>query len=133
LKANGKYTEAKQQFESYATKTGNREEVAIAIQGCDSAVVWMANPTTHKLRNEAAVNTALAEFGAYTVGDKVFYSGEPDAIMFKNIYGWTGNAFLRVYSTKRYEDNSLLQPNIDSAIFNNEPYHVGPVAANKEG
>jgi len=133
LKANGKYADAKQQFETYATKTGNREEIAIAIQGCDSAVVWMAHPTTHKLRNEAAVNTALAEFGAYTVGDKVFYSGEPDAIMFKNIYGWTGNAFLRVYSTKRYEDNSLLQPNIDSAIFNNEPYHVGPVAANKEG
>jgi len=133
LKANENYEAAKDNFEKYAEKTGNRSEVEVLIQGCDSAVVWMANPTTHKLRNEAAVNTALAEFGAYTVGDKVYYVGEPDAIMFKNIYGWTGNAFLRIYGTKRYEDNSLLQSNIDSAIFNNEPYHVGPVAANKEG
>jgi len=133
LKANAKYADAKEAFKKYAGKIGNGSEVDLLIQGCDSALVWMENPTTHKLRNETSINTALAEFGAYTVGDKVYYVGEPDAIMFKNVYGWTGNAFLRVYNTKRYEDNQLQQSNIAEARFNNEPYHVGPVAANKEG
>ncbi|MFC6099974.1 OmpA family protein [Olivibacter domesticus] len=133
LKANGKYKEAKGAFEQYATKGGDSEEISSLVQGCDSAIVWMENPTTHTLRNEAAVNTALAEFGAYTVEDKVYYVGEPDAIMFKNVYGWTGNPFLRVYNTKRYENNGLQQSNIAEATFNNEPYHVGPIASNKEG
>ncbi|MFD2965421.1 MULTISPECIES: OmpA family protein [Olivibacter] len=133
LKANAKYAEAKKVFQEYANKSGSTSEIDLQIKGCDSAIVWMQQPTTHKLRNESSVNTALAEFGGYTVGDKVYYVGEPDAIMFKNVYGWTGNPFLRVYSAKHNEGNILKESNIAEASFNNEPYHVGPVASNKEG
>src|SRR5690606_37252986 len=52
LKINGKYELAKKQLEAYAAQTGDRERVAIQIAGCDSALVWMAAPTVHKLRNE---------------------------------------------------------------------------------
>ncbi|MEH6307379.1 OmpA family protein [Olivibacter sp. CPCC 100613] len=133
LKANAKYAEAKKAFQEYAGKADSTNEINLQIEGCDSAIIWMKQPTTHKLRNESAVNTALAEFGGYTVGDKVYYVGEPDAIMFKNIYGWTGNPFLRVYTAKHNEGNILKESNIAEVSFNNEPYHVGPVASNKEG
>src|SRR5690606_8518926 len=52
LKANGKYAEAKIQLTAYAEETGGDSAIALQIAGCDSALVWMANPTVHKLRNE---------------------------------------------------------------------------------
>ncbi|WP_257669675.1 OmpA family protein [Parapedobacter tibetensis] len=133
LKTNGKYAEARKQFEAYASQTGDAEAVAIDIAGCDSAVVWMANPTAHYLRNEANINTALSEFSAYPLNNKIYYTGEPDANMFNTTYGWTGNTFLRVYTADRSTDNSLSQPTIAPAGLNSEPYHIGPVAADKDG
>ncbi|MFC7526100.1 OmpA family protein [Parapedobacter sp. GCM10030251] len=133
LKSNGKYEQAKQQLEAYAEKTGDRERVAVQIAGCDSAVVWMANPTIHKLRNEQAVNTELSEFGVYPAGDKVYYVGEPDALMGQQRYGWTGHPFLRVYLADRARDNRLSMPTIAEQHINNEPYHIGPVAADESG
>jgi len=135
LKSNAKYAEAKQSAEQYAAKTGSQDSARSLIQSCDSALLWMQHATTHVLRNESAVNTALSEFAAYAASDgsHVFYVGEPDAVMFKNVYGWTGNPFLRIYNTRRNSDNSLQQSNLSDAPFNNEAYHVGPVAINPEG
>src|SRR5690606_9537158 len=81
LKANGKYREAKRQLLAYAEETGDADAVSIAIAGCDSAIVWMAAPTVHRLRNEAGVNTSLSEFSAFPVGGDVYYAGEPDGAM----------------------------------------------------
>src|SRR3546814_546397 len=61
LKANGKYATAKAQLEAYAARTDDGDRVALQIAGCDSAIVWMASPTVHKLRNES-INTSLSEF-----------------------------------------------------------------------
>ncbi|SKB58900.1 WD40-like Beta Propeller Repeat [Parapedobacter luteus] len=133
LKVNGKYAEAKVQLETYAARTGDTARVNVAIAGCDSAVVWMANPTAHKLRNEA-VNTSLAEFSVFPMGDKVYYTGEPDSHMQGvGTYGWTGNSFLRIYTADRAGDNTLHNPVIAVNSINNAPYHIGPVAAAHDG
>ena len=133
LKANGKYAEAKQQLLTYAEETGDADAVSIAIDGCDSAIVWMASPTVHKLRNEG-VNTSLSEFSAFPVGDNVYYAGEPDGAMRgMDTYGWTGNSFLRVYTADRGRNNGLSNPVIATEDINNGTYHVGPVAADASG
>lgn len=133
LKANGKYAEARKQLEAYATQTGNRDRVALQIAGCDSAVVWMADPTVHKLRNEG-VNTSLSEFSVFPMGNRVYYTGEPDGYMRgTGTYGWTGNSFLRVYTADRAADNTLTNPVMAVSEINNAPYHLGPVAADATG
>ncbi|PPL01077.1 OmpA family protein [Parapedobacter indicus] len=133
LKANGKYVEAKQQLEEYARETGDAEAVAVAIAGCDSAVVWMADPTVHQLRNEG-INTSLSEFSVFPIGDHVYYTGEPDGYMQgAGRYGWTGHSFLRVYTADRQADNTLTNSVLAIESLNNAPYHVGPVAANATG
>ncbi len=133
LKANGKYAEAKKQLEEYASQTGDRDRVALQIAGCDSAVVWMANPTVHKLRNES-INTSLSEFSVFTMDDKVYYAGEPDGFMRGvDTYGWTGNSFLRVYTADRHSDNTLTNPVIAAESINGEKFHVGPLAADASG
>lgn len=133
LKANGKYVEAKQQLQEYARKTGDADAVAVAIDGCDSAVVWMANPTVHKLRNEG-VNTSLSEFSVFPIGDHVYYTGEPDGYM-QGVgrYGWTGNSFLRIYTADRLADNTLTDAVLAVESLNDAPYHVGPLVANATG
>ncbi|MEC3878688.1 OmpA family protein [Parapedobacter sp. 10938] len=133
LKMNGKYAEAKKQLEAYAEQSNDRDRVAVQLAGCDSAIVWMADPTVHNLRNEG-INTSLSEFAVFPVGDKVYYAGEPDAHMRGvGTYGWTGNSFLRVYTADRGTDNMLSDAVIAVDGINNAPFHMGPVAANAEG
>src|SRR5690606_33622597 len=129
-----KYREAKRQLLAYAEETGDADAVSIAIAGCDSAIVWMAAPTVHRLRNEAGVNTSLSEFSAFPAGGDVYYAGEPDGAMRgMDRYGWTGNSFLRVYTAGRAGNNGLSDPVIATEDINNGAYHVGPVAAAPSG
>lgn len=133
LKANGKYAEAKKQLEAYVSLTGDTGRVALQIAGCDSAIVWMADPTAHKLRNEG-INTSLGEFSVFPMGDKVYYTREPDGYMRGvGTYGWTGNSFLRIYTADRADDNTLTDPVVGVEEINNAPYHLGPVAADATG
>jgi Outer membrane protein and related peptidoglycan-associated (lipo)proteins len=133
LKMNGKYAEAKKQLQVYADRTGNSDAIAIQLAGCDSALRWLASPTAHKLRNEAAVNTPLSEFSVFPVDGAVYYAGEPTDEAFRKHYGWTGNAFLRVYTADHSAAGILDRPAFAGTGINDEPYHVGPVVATVDG
>ena len=133
LKANRKYAEAKKQLQAYADLTGDADRVSVQLAGCDSAVVWMAGPTAHRLRNEG-INTSLSEFSAFPVGDRVLYAGEPDGSMSGvGTYGWTGNSFLRVYTADRLSDNSLSDPVMAVEGINDGRFHIGPVSSDSGG
>lgn len=133
LKMNGKYAEAKKQLETYATQTGNAPFVATQIAGCDSALNWMAFPTRHRLQNEMAVNTINSEFSVFPAGDQVYYAGEPADKLSGNTYGWTGNAFLRVYTAPLSSQGTLGTPSFADTGINGDKYHVGPVVAGANG
>lgn len=133
LKVNGKYAEAKRQLEAYAAKTGNAPSVAVEIAGCDSALLWMASPTIHRLRNEAAVNTTNSEFAVFPSGDHVYYTGEAERKSVMDTYGWTGNAFLRAYTAPLSSAGTLGDPSLAAEEINDSKYHVGPIVAEKDG
>ena len=133
LKVNGKYAEAKEQLQAYADRTGDGNRVAAQLAGCDSAIVWMANPTTHRLRNESAVNSVGSEFSVFPDGDNVYYAGErPDASR-AGTYGWTGNGFLQIYTAPLSSAGTLGNPSPLAGIANEGEYHIGPVAAGNDG
>lgn len=128
LKQQGKYAEAKAQYQLYANQQKS-EAVQVAMSGADSAQVWMRNPTKHQIRNEQAVNTALAEFGVMTTSNGVMYAAEPNSLLSAKS-GMTGQAFLKVYTAERQKDGTLSYPNILGTSINTAPYHIGPVASN---
>lgn len=130
LKKQGKYAEAKVQFEAYKEKNGPSQLVDLAIAGADSAAYWMTHRTAHVIRNEQAVNTALAEFGLQPTANGAIYAAEPNSLLMEKS-GMTGQAYLKVYSAERREDASLHYPNEMAEGFNRSIYHVGPVAANR--
>lgn len=137
LKGNGKYVEAKKVFERYGEGTGRAEEVRGEILGCDSAIVWMANPTHHKLANQRSINTALAEFSPLVWNDSVYYVSESAApsgkAVKKGTYGWTGNGFLGIAAAGRQSDGALEAFGKVDASFAKGSYHVGPIAADPVG
>lgn len=133
LKSALKYKEAKKVFETYLGKTGDNKKVANDLMGCDSAIVWLASPTAHLIHNEPLVNTSLSEFSVFPFTNKIFYTGEPDAGVYKRVYGRTGNPFLRIYTADRAANGTLSFPLIDRSVYNNADYHVGPVISNKAG
>lgn len=129
LKQNGKYQEAKEQYQQYVERYGDSERASLAIAGADSAMRWMEKPTGHDLRNEQAINTDLANFGLYPTSNGAIYVAEPGTVI-GNRSGMTGQTYLRVYSAMRGPDGSLSHPNLMNDVFNHSELHVGPMIAN---
>ncbi|QQT25011.1 OmpA family protein [Sphingobacterium spiritivorum] len=133
LKKTGNYAGAKEQFHQYAMRTGKTNEVALAIQGADSATVWMTTPTLHKLINEEDINTRNSEFGVTPLHTNVLYTGEPGSWS-EGISGRTGRPYLKVYSASIDKNQlKLSHPAILPDVFNDAAFHVGPVAVSKDG
>jgi outer membrane protein OmpA-like peptidoglycan-associated protein len=133
LKQNSRYTEAKKVLQEYAEKTGDQLSVANEIAGCDSALVWMANPTAHKIKNQSGVNTGKSEFSVFSINGKIHYVGEPELSMDNRSYGWTGNPYLRIYTADGGAGNDLNSPLISEEQYNDKNYHVGPVSSDAAG
>ncbi|MBE8720617.1 OmpA family protein [Sphingobacterium pedocola] len=129
LKHNGKYTDAKKQLEAYVEKFGVDEIIRLSIEGCDSSIVWMANPLSYLLKNERNINTDLSEFGVFPTSNGVLYAGEPKVSAGKRS-GMTGEAYLKVFSASRKTEELTLSSMMPDN-FNSTTYHVGPVASNK--
>ena len=133
LKLQGKYAEAKQQFLKYESQSDKTLDVSVQIAGCDSAALWMAHPTIHQIKNEAAVNTGYADFGAFPYAKGVYYTSEPATITGAKA-GMTGNAYLKLYSAEVDQDGiSLKYPNVVIGELNSSEYHIGPIISNQRG
>lgn len=132
LKQNSSYVEAKNVFLEYAEKTGDKLAVANEIAGCDSALVWIANPTLHTLLNEEGINTERSEFSAYPIGGKVYFASESNSAESLQ-YGWTGNPFLNLYTVDNTHGNDLLKDPVFAELVNNAEYHVGPISSSQDG
>lgn len=135
LKNNSRYPEAKQVLQEYSRKVRTDRSVKNEIEGCDSAIIWLSNPTKHQLKNESAVNTPNSEFGAFPVKDNVYYAAEPKAEAgLKNTYGRTGKSYLKIHQAKRNADLTLFDALLNNElIYNKAPFHTGPLATNNAG
>lgn len=148
LQSSSKYNEAKKQYIKYADQHKTLSPVlkSIWLQSCDSAIRWMKTPKMVSIKNENALNSAQSDWGA--VKDKetiVFASDRPvkgkdlreigkqflkfdgSKLPDKRIYGWTGNAYLRLY-TKTGTDSAI--------VFSMEAetdYHLGSPSFTADG
>lgn len=140
LKANGKYKEAKAQYQAYAERSGTPAEVQVQIAGCDSALVWKANPSPFLVQNERGVNTAHSEFSVSVIGDQAFFAGE-SAVGQKGseVYAWTGRPYLKLHQSALTSNANASQagqlgaPSLLGPDLNNLDFHVGPVASPDNG
>ena len=149
LRNNSKYNEAKVQYQKYVSLS--RADVAtqnLLMLSCDSAMSWMKKPVAVVIKNELALNSATADWGATFGQNSVVFTSdrtndlvkdqlrknkpflkfdESNQAPDKNIYGWTGNGYLRLY-TKDAKDNVALFP-FDAG----SDYHVGAATFTANG
>lgn len=148
LQSNSKYDEAKAAYLSYVAldKKVAEKQKNLWVSSCDSAIKWMKNPGIYKVKNEMELNSSQSDWGAARYNDQITYASDrggryvrsqkksrpflkfdgakvPD----KDLYGWTGNGYLRLYITNQ-SDSSTLFP-----ITPETEYHVGPAAFSADG
>jgi len=126
LRNNSKFREAKAQYQRVEQKAGSTigaDELAVLYASCDSAVVWLEHPVKSvEIKNQKKLNSAQAEFGAtkgpgglYFASDRFDGAEKPDAV-----YGWTGNAFLSMYTAEGDRVNKV------DAQWGDGANHFGP-------
>jgi len=148
LQNNARFSEAKVEYQNYIAQ---KKDVApwqqnVWLSSCDSAIRWMKSPKPIELINQKELNSVQSDWGAVTYqGGMVFTSdrthpgfGLKEKTPFlkfdgaklpdKNIYGWTGNGYLRLYLKSSPTDSLKLFP-----IKTGTKYHVGPASFTADG
>jgi outer membrane protein OmpA-like peptidoglycan-associated protein len=140
LKQNGKFEQAKRNYLTYAERVPAKTDEAVKLaNGCDAARLWLENPDMNiELKNEAGFNTENADFspipydkGFIFVSDRQFLTPTKSK---KEIYGWTGNPFLKLYQA----ENSVKDGNGNFKLTLmpeqiNDDYHTGSATLSADG
>ena len=131
LKQNGKFAEARESYLLYGQRVPARAELAEKLaNGVETARMWNENPDPNvRIDNELAFNTEYAEFspvefadGYVFVSDRWFTGTPGKKSRNEDVYGWTGNPYLKLYSTGSKE---LPRIELLASPINNE-FHNGP-------
>lgn len=148
LQSNSKYDEAKAAYLSYAAlnKTVTENQKNLWISSCDSAIKWMKSPGRYEVKNERRLNSSQSDWGVAKYNGQITYASDrgeksigaqekgrpflkfdrakvPD----KDLYGWTGNGYLRLYINANSDSSSLFP------IVPETEYHVGPATFSADG
>lgn len=149
LQNNSKYDEAKAEYRIYAklNKAITLAQRRLWDLSCDSAVLWMKNPKRYYIKNEKRLNSAQSDWGAVQFDNAIVYSSDrgfhaagttkQDRPFFKfdgakapdkDIYGWTGSGYLKLYIYNSDRDSSILFP-----LSTGTEYHVGAASFTADG
>ncbi|MBB2151403.1 OmpA family protein [Pedobacter gandavensis] len=143
LQNNAKYSEAKAQYLNYFGKHKQvpAQQQNILLLSCDSALIWMKDPKQLEIINQKTWNSAQSDWAAISYqGNVVFSSDRSNFVAQQNtrkpflkfdgtvwpdkkVYGWTGNGYLKLYSTAKGTD--------ELSLFNiptGTNYHQGSIS-----
>lgn len=147
LRNQGKYGEAKVQYQQYATlqNATSAPQLQMWISSCDSALVWMANPKNVKLDNLAKLNSTASDWAAVQYGNGIVFTSDRESnlnfwgkknrpflkfdgtkIPDKQRYHWTGNRYTRLYYSEH--DTISLFP-----LATDQDYYTGTVSFTGDG
>lgn len=127
LKSLGRYAEAKAAYGHVADSV-----VAGRVAGCDSALVWMAAPTTYSVSNLASVNTSGSDWGAVSYGRGIVFTSDsgrlaPKGSLFSASGFSAGDPYQKVYQLDSDNVTGF------SPVLNDKRYHDGAVTFNRTG
>ena len=124
-----KFAQAREQYKLFFSADDSALMFKLAV--CDSAELWMKQPSPHKVTNKTDLNTAYSDWGLSYDGKSGFIFTS-DRIADDNTDDRTGNNWFKLYRQDT-KDNSIQQLSLgnESDINFNGGYHIGPMALNK--
>ncbi len=131
LRMNGKYDEAKNQMDAYATAKADDSRVKLFNQNKSYTIDLLKDKGQFDIKN-LDVNSAQQDFGATYHNDEIVYASSKRDIGAAD-RKWNGNelAFLDLYSGKVDDKAEILNPKKLSKV--NKKYHEGPASYTKDG
>ncbi|HPI30744.1 MAG TPA: OmpA family protein [Bacteroidales bacterium] len=126
LKSEGLYDDAIKQLEQYKLLIPQKEESAnLEIFACEEAKKWVAKPEYIDVANMTEVNSENSDFGLVPVGKIFLLTSDRRIRGDEEIYSWTGNPYLKLYSVQADEQG---MPTGQFRVVNslNYKYHNGP-------
>ncbi len=101
LKSNQKFTEAIVEFNKYKKANPSDQRTDNEIKGCENALKWKNEKTRYVVENVKPLNTKWSDFAPmWYKKDQIFFTSDRENGVSKQMYGWTGNQYTDVYTTK---------------------------------
>ncbi|RNI23477.1 OmpA family protein [Rufibacter latericius] len=132
LRSNGKYFEAKTQYQDYARKVPAEAAKANAkAQASDAALKLLEEPASAIVVNEAQINSGNADFSPTVYDQGILFTSDRGGNVSGNkdvdagTYGWTGRPYLQMFYAQRNADSTWQMPAIAGNALNSV-YHDGP-------
>ena len=131
LRANGKLSAAKEQFQKFAEKSQNRVLANLLLQSMDEVKVWNNEPRNFLVQPSEGLNTDEAEYGFLAFQDKYYITSNRD----KNFnspeaFSWDGSAYMSIYEIDTAEVNTEDGKFVILNSKMNSEYHDGPITIN---
>jgi outer membrane protein OmpA-like peptidoglycan-associated protein/tetratricopeptide (TPR) repeat protein len=132
LRSNGKYFEAKTQYQNYGRLVPAQAAKANAMaQASDVALKLLEELPSAIVVNETSLNSGNADFSPTVYGNGILFtsdrgsnvSGSQD--IDAGTYGWTGRPYLQMFYAERNEDSTWQMPQVAGSTLNSV-YHDGP-------
>ncbi|HYK76648.1 MAG TPA: OmpA family protein [Daejeonella sp.] len=134
LKQNGRFDLATLNYLKYGKLIpAKAEEAQVLANSCQVARMWSQNPDMNvHIENERSLNSEYSEFSPVKYGDDLVFvsdrwfvqsAGEKNK---KEVYGWTGNPYMKLYSASNQSVNLFPKPI-------NTDYHTGSAFFNAAG
>lgn len=134
-KQNGKFEDAALSFKNWGEKTPEfQKESEFLANGCNVAKNWNDNPDIGaQVTANASLNSKNSDFSPFAMGDDIVITSDrwnrptdKSKGTQKEIFGWTGNPYLKLYKVGK----NGIEP-LDKKI--NLGYHNGPAIVSKSG
>jgi outer membrane protein OmpA-like peptidoglycan-associated protein len=112
LKSNGKYAQARDQYQAYAAKVpAEAALVAKRVQAVDLAQTWLSQPAPVALQPVAALNSGYADFSpAFFDDGLLFVSDRPAGAGRGEPTGWTGRPYTQLFYAKKESGGAWTAP-----------------------
>ncbi len=131
LKMQGKYKEAKIQYQRYALLYNESEKIIVAMAGADSAQAWLTHPTAYSMVNQQEVNTKSSEYVSFSSDLGIYYVSDANAKIYSDEKDLK-RAYSRLYGALRDSVGSLYSPKRLLTVVNQSKYHVGDIVISKD-
>lgn len=135
MRQNGNYDQARQLYEQFGQRVPSQAAMAAQlVASCDNAKQWLANPEPYELQKLAGVNSANSDFSPVIYSNGLVFTSdrEVSSTKKKQVTGWTGKPYYKVYFAPQKSDGRYGAPvAFDENINNN--YHNGSSTFTPDG
>ncbi len=140
LQHEGKYQEAKEQFNLFVTSSPEDASLKSSkIESCNKSLKLKNLSSPYVVKNVKELNSSLSDFGLIqSHNDFYFVSNRPITAaaglgkLKDSLYGWTNQPYWHLYRAQLVKEKGFVNPEILNKTINSK-YHTGPAALNIHG